>query len=42
MDVAQFWVSRAEYNDSTHAWEIRQASLWDDESNDDGMVLFEV
>ena len=34
-DVAQFWVSRAEYNETTHAWEIRHALLRVFESNDD-------
>ena len=27
-DVAQFWVSRAEYNKSRQAWEIRHTFLW--------------
>ena len=28
-EVAQFWVSRAEYNKSRLAWEIRHISFWD-------------
>ena len=27
-DVAQFWVSRADYNKSREAWEIRHALFW--------------
>ena len=27
-DVAQFWVSRADYNKSRHAWEIRHSLFW--------------